>query len=129
MIRSWRSRSESHPGTLRSRNHDRVVDPPELGVWAVADGAGAYDQGEIASGMLASALSELTPGLTPSDRMAEVLGCIASVHETLRRRAAVDRAKRGNRSLSRPRSFSCLRAVIIMRASGPETVALIDCET
>ncbi len=55
-ICSWHA---THAGTKRKYNEDTWVDRPDLGVWAVADGAGGHQAGEYASGLIAEAL-ELT---------------------------------------------------------------------
>ena len=39
-IGGFRSWSFTHAGTRRSANEDALVDRPEIGLWAVADGAG-----------------------------------------------------------------------------------------
>ena len=52
-IRSWHA---THAGTKRKYNEDTWVDRPDLGIWAVADGAGGHQAGEYASGLIAEAL-------------------------------------------------------------------------
>jgi protein phosphatase/serine/threonine-protein phosphatase Stp1 len=84
-FRSW---AVSHPGAKRKHNEDSYVDRPDLGVWAVADGAGGHQAGEVASSMIAEALEAITPGLSPSELLAEVRLAIERTHEALRNEAA-----------------------------------------
>ena len=42
-LRSW---ATSHPGMKRKHNEDTYVDRPDLGLWAVADGAGGRPASE-----------------------------------------------------------------------------------
>ena len=68
-FRSW---SATHAGTKRKHNEDAYVDRPDLGMWAVADGAGGHQAGEVASGMIAEALEAIPSGLSASELLAEV---------------------------------------------------------
>ena len=42
---SW---AMTHPGASATHNEDSFVNRPDLGVWAVADGAGGHQGGEVA---------------------------------------------------------------------------------
>ena len=48
------------------------MDRPDLGLWAVADGAGGHAAGEVASGMIAEALESIPPELSASELLAQV---------------------------------------------------------
>ncbi len=58
---TWRYRSaaRSDKGRVRARNEDSVVDRPEAGVWAVADGMGGHDRGDRASAIIREELAGL----------------------------------------------------------------------
>jgi serine/threonine protein phosphatase PrpC len=75
-------------GTVRSVNEDSFVDVPALGLWAVADGAGGHAAGEVASGMLADALSQLPQALEPDEALIQIRLAVAAVHTALREKAA-----------------------------------------
>jgi protein phosphatase len=55
----WASAGDTHPGNLRRINQDALLDRPELGVWAVADGMGGHAAGERASRLLIELLGGL----------------------------------------------------------------------
>ena len=80
--------AETHPGTVRHNNEDALVCLPQLGLWAVADGAGGHASGEVASTAIADALALLPGGLSPHDTLAELRRSMSDVHLALRREAA-----------------------------------------
>jgi len=84
-IRSWHA---THPGTKRKHNEDTWVDRPDLGIWAVADGAGGHQAGEYASGLIAEALGSLAPELSASELVGAVRVRINDTHRALREEAA-----------------------------------------
>jgi serine/threonine protein phosphatase Stp1 len=84
-LHSW---AASDSGPARSHNEDAFVDRPDLGVWAVADGAGGHDAGEVASAMIAEALEAIPPGLGAVDALAEIRTRIGAVHAALLAEAA-----------------------------------------
>jgi serine/threonine-protein phosphatase Stp1 len=83
-LRSW---ATTHPGMKRKHNEDAYVDRPDLGVWAVADGAGGHHAGEVASGMIRESLEAIPAGLSASELLSEVRTRIETTHEALRAEA------------------------------------------
>jgi protein phosphatase/serine/threonine-protein phosphatase Stp1 len=111
-MRSWHA---THPGTKRKYNEDTWVDRPDIGLWAVADGAGGHQAGEVASGMIAEALDALPPELSASELLGAVRMRIAETHRALREEAE----RRGGNTmiastlvalLARGDHFACLWA-------------------
>ncbi len=84
-VRSWAS---THPGARRADNEDTFVNRPDLGLWAVADGAGGHEDGALASGRIAEALNSLDAALSPAELLAEVRSRIDAVHAGLLDEAA-----------------------------------------
>jgi len=82
------SSAATHCGTVRSRNEDVFVDRGDIGVWAVADGAGGHGAGDVASAAVADALAALPAGLSAAEILAQVRLRLAAVHAELQRRAA-----------------------------------------
>ncbi|MCF3948492.1 protein phosphatase 2C domain-containing protein [Acidiphilium sp. AL] len=84
-VKSW---AQTHVGTVRRHNEDAYLARPDLGLWAVADGAGGHQSGDLASGMIVAALDRLEPGLTAAELLARVRMAIAEVHAVLQAEAA-----------------------------------------
>jgi serine/threonine protein phosphatase Stp1 len=66
MVR-FRSSAATDPGPRRSHNEDTYVDRPDAGLWAVADGAGGHESGEVAAGLLRYALQTIPASLAESE--------------------------------------------------------------
>jgi serine/threonine protein phosphatase Stp1 len=79
----FRSSGKTDPGAKRSHNEDTYVDRPHAGLWAVADGAGGHEAGEVASGMIRDALVAIPDGLPAGRMLGEVRQRITLVHEHL----------------------------------------------
>jgi serine/threonine protein phosphatase Stp1 len=83
-----RSCAATHVGTVRTRNEDNFVNRPDLGIWAVADGAGGHQAGDVASQMVTDALADVPPGLGAAELLAEVRLRIIQAHDAIRAEAA-----------------------------------------
>lgn len=72
-------------GLVRPRNEDSVVNRPNVGIWAVADGMGGHNRGDRASLILQEELTRLEPG--PSEEQVgedAMRGGISAAHERVR---------------------------------------------
>ncbi len=87
---TWRliSHAATHPGAVRPRNEDALLDRPDIGLWAVADGAGGHGAGDVASAAIVAALGTITPGLPAAELLAQVRLKLAAVHQELQEEAA-----------------------------------------
>jgi len=55
----WNSAAETNVGSVREVNEDAIFTKPEIGLWAVADGMGGYEAGDIASHIIVELLEDV----------------------------------------------------------------------
>jgi serine/threonine protein phosphatase PrpC len=84
----YRSAARTHVGTVRLRNEDAVLERPEIGLWAVADGAGGHERGDYASARIIAALGEIDPALRGAALLGTVKTRLRDVNLELRAKAA-----------------------------------------
>jgi protein phosphatase/serine/threonine-protein phosphatase Stp1 len=87
---TWRliSHAATHPGAVRPRNEDALLDRPDIGLWAVADGAGGHGAGDVASAAIVAALGTIAAGLPAAELLAQVRLKLTAVHQELQEEAA-----------------------------------------
>ena len=83
-----RSAARTHVGTVRRRNEDAVLERAEIGLWAVADGAGGHERGDYASSRIIAALREVDGVVSGLSLVEEVKGSLAEVNREVRAKAA-----------------------------------------
>jgi len=75
----------THRGRVRGRNEDAILTDPEGELWAVADGMGGHDNGDLASDIVIDALATIPDGAAPVAALAERLaGANAAVEARAR---------------------------------------------
>lgn len=84
----FRSSAASHTSAARNRNEDSWVNRPDLGLWAVADGAGGHQAGDVASRIVADALEAIPSGLGAAELLAEARLRLGDAHRLMQRLAA-----------------------------------------
>ncbi len=80
---SFTSSAVTHAGTANRLNEDGFVNRPDLGLWAVADGAGGHESGEVASAEVVSSLQTIEPGLSAAEMLVEVRSRLEQAHSRL----------------------------------------------
>jgi protein phosphatase/serine/threonine-protein phosphatase Stp1 len=112
---SFRSRAASHEGSTGKHNEDAYLNRPDLGLWAVADGAGGHQAGEVASAEVVAQLEGIQPGLSAADMLQAVRARLEAAHARLReeateRGAGIIMATTTVVVLARDAYFACLWA-------------------
>jgi len=85
----YRSAVRTHIGTVRQRNEDAVLDRAEIGLWAVADGAGGHERGDYASACIVEALAAIDAAYSDARLVQEVKTRLSRVNNELRAKATV----------------------------------------
>jgi serine/threonine protein phosphatase PrpC len=98
------SHALTHIGLVRRRNEDALLDRPDIGLWAVADGMGGHQAGDVASSCVVAALGELRPAAEPG-AFAQL--CVARLRE-------IDAELRARALLLDPAAVIASTAVVLL---------------
>lgn len=79
----WCSEGKSDIGTVRKINEDSIISRPELGLWAVADGMGGYEAGDVASGMIVKSLTNVVVSDHIDDMVCQIEDCILDINKRI----------------------------------------------
>lgn len=72
----WRSVALTDTGKTRARNEDAFLNHPQRGLWAVADGMGGHQCGDVASQLIVTHLGELPEVGCFNERVIAVRQCL-----------------------------------------------------
>lgn len=82
-------------GKARKHNEDNLLERPEIGLWAVADGMGGHAKGDMASQMIVDSLKRVHEGTTLTHYIDDIEDRILEVNKKL-----IEIAGSGNRQLT-----------------------------
>lgn len=99
----WASGARTDVGRVRQVNEDACLDEPELGLWAVADGMGGHQAGDLASGTVVDLLGALDPPADLDGFVAEVAASLREANARLRAEAA----RRGQATIGTTAAVLC----------------------
>lgn len=75
----------THVGKVRNVNEDALAACPEFGVWAVADGLGGYEAGDIASRIVVDAVESIGPSVSADDQLVRFQDRMMRSNDDIRR--------------------------------------------
>lgn len=90
----WQTCALTDVGVRRKHNEDAIISRPEAGLWAVADGMGGHEAGDVASQMVTEALAAIPRAENFSVFVDQVEDALVSVNHALREHAAREFAGR-----------------------------------
>lgn len=82
--RLWQSWTVTDIGKHRERNEDAVLSKPEAGLWAIADGMGGHECGDIASQLVVESLDSILLTADLEMTLKKVDDCLQIVNTQLR---------------------------------------------
>jgi serine/threonine protein phosphatase PrpC len=75
--------AQTHVGLRRKLNEDSLLDRSDIGLWAVADGMGGHQSGDVASAAVVTGLGELQAGSSSGELARAAIAALDGVNEDL----------------------------------------------
>jgi protein phosphatase len=104
----------THVGRVRKGNEDSFMAQPEIGIWAVADGVGGYEAGQLASSTVTAMLESIGPAVSQPDQVARfharILAANDRIHQISAERDSGPMGSTVVAVLVFKRTFSCIWA-------------------
>ena len=75
--------AQTHIGLRRKLNEDSLLDRSDIGLWAVADGMGGHESGEVASAAVVTGLQELPVQPSSDDMARSIIKALETVNDDL----------------------------------------------
>lgn len=85
---TFKSSATTHVGMVRKVNQDSYAERTDIGVWAVADGMGGHEAGEVASATVTDSIKALQPSESIADMVSAVEQSIMAANQKLTEQAA-----------------------------------------
>lgn len=90
------SSSRSSAGNIRTINEDSYIDSPRNGIWAVADGMGGHQSGDLASRLITQSLGVIKQHGSLEDTIDDVKECLNNANIFLLKEASI---REGNQTI------------------------------
>lgn len=79
----WSGACRTDVGTVREINEDALLQRPDIGLWAVADGMGGHEVGDVASAKVIEALEAVSGAALLSDFVDQVDDALISANQSI----------------------------------------------
>ena len=81
---TWHSWGVTDQGKRRKHNEDALLSKSDMGLWAIADGMGGYEAGDVASQLIVDSLEKCVLAADFAQQVTEVQNCLQAVNTQLR---------------------------------------------